>query len=72
MGNAGTVTNLTTVRTQKDSGKSTAANVSGKPCAECSRVGEDNSKHIAIAIVAIAVLAVAAGALNARVSVGRS
>lgn len=67
----GTVTNLQTVRPQQDAGKSTAANI-GKPgCAECSRPGENNSLHIAGAILLIGVLAVAAGFLNARISVGK-
>jgi hypothetical protein len=67
------VTSLVTTPapTQADNGKSAAPNIGKANCAECSRQGEDNSMHIAIAIIAVGLLAVAAGYLNIRVSAGK-
>lgn len=59
----GTVTNLQTV-TGGD------MNTSGGK-ASGSRVGEDNSKHVAIAIVGLAALAIGAGLVNVKLSAGR-
>lgn len=71
MARMGTVTNLQTVRTQQDAGKSTASNLGDSSKAETCRPGEDNSLHIAGAILLIGLLAVAAGVINARISVGK-
>ena len=71
MARMGTITNLQTVRSQQDAGKSTAANLGDTSKAEGSRPGEDNSMHIAGAIILVGLLAIAAGLVNARISVGR-
>lgn len=61
----GTVTNIRTIA-GGEMGSPTTGTASG------SRAGEDNSKHVAIAIGALAALAIGAGLVNVRIAAGRN
>lgn len=62
---AGVVTNLRSIAGGEMSANTTPGTASG------SRGGEDNSTHVAVAIVALAGLAIAAGLVNIKLSAGR-
>lgn len=62
----GTVTNLQTV---KGNGGGMDLTPKSAP-ASGSRTGEDNSKHVAIAIFGLAALAIGAGLVNVKLSAG--
>ena len=66
----GSVSSITTLPDERMQAPNIGKSVRGTS-AQCSREGEDNSMHVAMAIVAVGVLAVVAGLLNVKISAGK-